>query len=99
MKQWVANEEFKPLDPVDLTHAWVWLGNSFVSEWLVNSESYPLISKKGGFGDLSGWGSTVGKTGYGSVETKWVVGLVLLVATLGAVLAQESHAAMISRKL
>ena len=45
MKQGIEKGEFKPLDPMDLAHALVGIVNSFVFEWIISRESYPLISK------------------------------------------------------
>ncbi len=33
------------MDPMDLAHALVGIVNSFVFEWLISHETYPLISK------------------------------------------------------
>jgi AcrR family transcriptional regulator len=45
MSQGVNGKEFKPMDPMDLAHAFVGIVNSFVFEWLISGETYPLISK------------------------------------------------------
>jgi len=45
MKQGVREGEFKPIDPMDLAHALVGMVNSFVFEWLISPQPYPLISK------------------------------------------------------
>jgi AcrR family transcriptional regulator len=37
--------EFKSMEPIDLAHALVGMINSFVFEWLISPEPYPLISK------------------------------------------------------
>jgi TetR/AcrR family transcriptional regulator len=46
MREGILKGEFKPLDPMDLAHAWVELVNSFFSRWLVNPDPKPLMSKK-----------------------------------------------------
>jgi AcrR family transcriptional regulator len=45
MSQGVKGKEFKPMNPMDLAHALVGIVNSFVFEWLISRETYPLISK------------------------------------------------------
>jgi AcrR family transcriptional regulator len=45
MRQGVEEGEFRPLNPMDLAHALVGIVNSFVFEWIISRESYPLISK------------------------------------------------------
>jgi len=45
MKQGVEEGEFRRLNPMDLAHALVGIVNSFVFEWMISRESYPLISK------------------------------------------------------
>jgi AcrR family transcriptional regulator len=45
MKQGIKDGEFKVLNPMDLAHALVGIVNSFIFEWLISSEPYPLISK------------------------------------------------------
>src|SRR5512139_1861546 len=45
MRQGIEEGEFRPLNPMDLAHALVGIVNSFVFEWMMSSESYPLISK------------------------------------------------------
>ncbi|NWG03123.1 MAG: TetR/AcrR family transcriptional regulator [Syntrophaceae bacterium] len=45
MNQGIKAKEFKPLDPMDLAHAFVGMVNSFVFEWLISRDTYPLISK------------------------------------------------------
>jgi len=45
MSQGVKEKEFKPMNPMDLAHALVGMFNSFVFEWLISRETYPLISK------------------------------------------------------
>ncbi len=45
MKQGIKEGEFKPLNSMDLAHALVGIINSFIFEWLISSEPYPLISK------------------------------------------------------
>ena len=42
---WIEGGEFRPLNPMDLAHALVGIVNSFVFEWIISRESYPLISK------------------------------------------------------
>ena len=34
-----------PMNPMDLAHALVGIVNSFVFEWMIRREPYPLISK------------------------------------------------------
>jgi len=41
----VEKEEFKPLNSLDMAHALVGIANSFVFEWLISPEIYPLVSK------------------------------------------------------
>jgi hypothetical protein len=45
MRQGIREGEFKPMDPMDLAHALVGIVHSFVFEWLINPQSYPLRSK------------------------------------------------------
>ena len=45
IKEGMRKGEFKSMDPVDLAHALVGIVNSFVFEWLISRESYPLTSK------------------------------------------------------
>jgi len=45
MSQGIKEKEFKPMNPMDLAHALVGIVNSFVFEWLISRETYPLISK------------------------------------------------------
>jgi TetR/AcrR family transcriptional regulator len=45
MRQGIKEGEFRPLNPLDLAHALVGVVNSFVFEWMISRESYPLISK------------------------------------------------------
>jgi AcrR family transcriptional regulator len=45
MKQGIEEGEFRRLDPMDLAHALVGIVNSFIFEWMISRESYPLISK------------------------------------------------------
>jgi hypothetical protein len=45
MNQGIDEGELKSLDPLDLAHALVGIVNSFVFEWIISQEAYPLISK------------------------------------------------------
>jgi AcrR family transcriptional regulator len=45
MTQGIEKGEFRPLNPIDLAHALVGIVNSFVFEWIISRDSYPLISK------------------------------------------------------
>src|SRR4030042_2216069 len=45
MSQGIKGKEFKTMDPMDLAYALVGIVNSFVFEWLISHETYPLISK------------------------------------------------------
>ncbi len=45
IKQGIKEGEFKPLDPVDMAHAFEGIVHSFIFEWLISPQSYPLISK------------------------------------------------------
>jgi len=45
MSQGIKEKEFKPMNPLDLAHALVGIVNSFVFEWFISRETYPLISK------------------------------------------------------
>jgi AcrR family transcriptional regulator len=45
MRQGIKEGEFKPMNPLDLAHALVGMVNSFVFEWLISQQDYPLISK------------------------------------------------------
>jgi AcrR family transcriptional regulator len=45
MREGIEEGEFKPLNPLDLAHALVGIVNSFVFEWMIGREPYPLISK------------------------------------------------------
>jgi len=45
MRQGIEKRELKPLDPMDLAHALVGIVNSFVFEWIISRESYPLSLK------------------------------------------------------
>ncbi len=45
MKQGMREGALRPMNPVDLAHAWVGIVNSFVFEWLMAPHPYPLVSK------------------------------------------------------
>lgn len=45
IKQGIKEGEFKPLDPVDMAHVFEGIVHSFIFEWLISHQSYPLISK------------------------------------------------------
>jgi AcrR family transcriptional regulator len=45
MGQGIEEGKFKRFPPLDLAHALVGIVNSFVFEWLISPEQYPLISK------------------------------------------------------
>jgi len=45
MRQGIEGGEFRPMNPMDLAHALAGIVNSFVFEWMIGHESYPLISK------------------------------------------------------
>jgi AcrR family transcriptional regulator len=45
MRQGIERKEFRSMNPVDLAHALVGIVNSFVFEWMISREPYPLISK------------------------------------------------------
>ena len=45
IEEGVEEGEFKPLNSLDMAHALVGITNSFVFEWLISSEVYPLVSK------------------------------------------------------
>jgi len=45
MRQGIKEGKFRPLNPMDLAHTLVGIVNSFVFEWLISREPYPLISK------------------------------------------------------
>lgn len=45
MKEGIKEGEFEPKDPLDLAHALVGIVNSFVFEWLIAPQPYPLVSK------------------------------------------------------
>jgi TetR/AcrR family transcriptional regulator, fatty acid metabolism regulator protein len=45
MSKGIKEKEFKPIDPLDLAHALVGIVNSFVFEWFISRQNYPLISK------------------------------------------------------
>ena len=45
MRQGVKEGEFKSINPMDLAHALVGIVNSYIFEWLISPQSYPLISK------------------------------------------------------
>ncbi len=45
IRQGIKRGEFKSMDPRDLAHAFVGIVNSFVFEWLISREPYPLVSK------------------------------------------------------
>ncbi len=45
IRQGIRRGEFRPMDPKDLAHAFVGIVNSFVFEWLISRERYPLVSK------------------------------------------------------
>ncbi len=46
MRQGIEEREFRSLNPLDLAHALVGIVNSFVFEWMISRESYPLMSKQ-----------------------------------------------------
>jgi AcrR family transcriptional regulator len=45
ISQGIKKGEFRSMDPRDLAHGFVGIVNSFVFEWLISREPYPLISK------------------------------------------------------
>lgn len=45
MKQGMEEGNLKVMDPMDLAHAFEGIVHSFIFEWLISPESYPLISK------------------------------------------------------
>jgi TetR/AcrR family fatty acid metabolism transcriptional regulator len=45
IRQGIKKGEFRSMDPRDLAHALVGIVNSFVFEWLISREPYPLVSK------------------------------------------------------
>jgi AcrR family transcriptional regulator len=45
MSQGIEEREFRRLNPMDLAHGLAGIVNSFVFEWMISRESYPLISK------------------------------------------------------
>jgi len=45
MRQGIEEGEFKSIDPMDLAHAFEGIVHSFIFEWLISPQSYPLISK------------------------------------------------------
>lgn len=45
ISQGIKKGEFRAMDPRDLAHAFVGIGNSFVFEWLISREPYSLNSK------------------------------------------------------
>ncbi len=45
LKQGMKAGELKPMNPLDLAHAFEGIVHSFIFEWLISPESYPLISK------------------------------------------------------
>jgi AcrR family transcriptional regulator len=45
MNQGIEGGEFRALNPMDLAHALVGIVNSYIFEWLISPQSYPLISK------------------------------------------------------
>jgi len=45
IRQGIKKGEFRSTDPRDLAHAFVGIVNSFVFEWLISREPYPLVSK------------------------------------------------------
>ena len=45
MRQGIEEGQFKSMNAIDLAHALVGIVNSFVFEWLISREYYPLVSK------------------------------------------------------
>jgi len=45
MREGIEEGEFRPMNPMDLAHALVGIVNSFIFEWMISREPYPLISK------------------------------------------------------
>ena len=45
VKEGIREGELKSMDPMDLAHALVGIVNSFVFEWLISPQPYPLVSK------------------------------------------------------
>jgi TetR/AcrR family fatty acid metabolism transcriptional regulator len=45
LKEGMKANELKPLNPLDLAHAFEGIVHSFIFKWLISPESYPLISK------------------------------------------------------
>lgn len=46
MKQGIEEGKLKAMEPLDLAHAFEGIVHSFIFEWLISPESYPLISKR-----------------------------------------------------
>lgn len=45
MRQGIKEGEFKRLGPMDMAYALVGIVNSFIFEWLISPQPYPLVSK------------------------------------------------------
>ncbi|MBM4307441.1 MAG: TetR/AcrR family transcriptional regulator [Deltaproteobacteria bacterium] len=45
LKEGMKTNELKPLNPLDLAHAFEGIVHSFIFEWLISPEPYPLVSK------------------------------------------------------
>lgn len=45
LEEGMKANELKPLSPLDLAHAFEGIVHSFIFEWLISPESYPLVSK------------------------------------------------------
>jgi AcrR family transcriptional regulator len=45
MEEGIRSGEFKAFNPLDLAHALVGIVNSFLFEWLISPQSYPITSK------------------------------------------------------
>lgn len=52
MKQGIERGEFRRKNSIDLAHALVGIVNSFIFEWLISPQPYPLISKSDAVLDL-----------------------------------------------
>ena len=46
MEQGIKEGEFKPMNPKDMAHAFEGIVHSFIFEWLISPQSYPLVSKR-----------------------------------------------------
>jgi outer membrane protein len=89
MRQGIQERAFKSIDPMDMAYSLLGMVNSFVLEWLISKEYYPLISKLetlleiflGGVQRIKGEGR--------SMRRRWFVGFILLAVIFAGVVRAQ----------